>query len=252
MNATPGFSAVIASLIGGWEITLLLAIGLILFGVRHLPELLNGIRRGMREFLRAIREVTEELRGPDDSMLEDEGEEDNRDREAPGDDLLLWIAQGFDVGRIPVAPGTFGTLVGILWFVVLLVPGSLLLFLAGTMAGLAVSVWCCGEAERILGEQDPGSVVLDEIVAMPICFAPWVVAEWWTVGSMPLPEMFVTGAGWWRTGTIFLLFRIMDIWKPWPVRQSQNLPGGWGVTADDVLAAIYVAMVSLLFVHGVR
>lgn len=250
MSEMPGFSLVVANLIGGWEVTLVIVVGLILFGIRKVPELLAGMRRGVREFIRATRELTGELHGVVEPVPE--GETGDDDRKASHDEFVLWVAQGFDAGRIPKAPGTFGTLVGIVWFLVLMVSGSLLLFLAGTLAGLVASVWFCGHGERILGEQDPGSVVLDEIVAMPICFVPWVFAEWWRNGSMPPPEAFVTGAGLWMTAALFLLFRVFDIWKPWPIRQSQSLQGGWGVTADDVLAAIYTAMVSIVFLHGPR
>ena len=62
--------------------------------------------------------------------------------------VRLWIAQGFGIGRIPVAPGTFGSLLGVLWFGLLLLTGNLWLFAAGTLAGIALSVWLCGAAEK--------------------------------------------------------------------------------------------------------
>jgi len=83
--------------------------------------------------------------------------------------LKLWIAQGFGVGRIPVAPGTFGSLVGILWLGLLLVPANLWIFIAGTTAGFDLSVWLCGEGEKILEQKDTCSVLLDESAAMPGC-----------------------------------------------------------------------------------
>ncbi len=89
--------------------------------------------------------------------------------------MKLWVAQGFGVGRIPVAPGTFGSVAGVLWFGLLLLTGSMWLFIAGTIAAIALSVWLCGAAEKILGQTDPGSVVLDEIAAMPVCFLGLVI-----------------------------------------------------------------------------
>jgi len=163
------------------------------------------------------------------------------------DEFALWIAQGFDIGRIPFAPGTFGSLVGLLWFAILLVPGSPALFLAGTVIGLVLSVWFCGEAERILKQTDPGSVVLDEIAAIPICFLPWLLCEYSRLHALPPVEQFFSGNSLLNTGGIFLLFRIFDVVKPWPVRQSQRLPGGVGVTMDDVLAAGYVALIVSVF-----
>ncbi|MBI5384270.1 MAG: phosphatidylglycerophosphatase A [Verrucomicrobia bacterium] len=162
--------------------------------------------------------------------------------------FCLLIAQGFGAGRMPVAPGTYGTVPGLLWFVVLLLTGNFWLFIAGIVLGIALSVWLCGEAEKILQQKDPPSVVLDEIIAVPICFLPWVVSECRRLGAMPEPGAFFSAKSWWITVTIFALFRVFDILKPWPVKQSQRLPGGWGVTVDDVLAAGYVALLSLFFV----
>ena len=162
--------------------------------------------------------------------------------------LLLWLAQGFGVGRIPFAPGTFGSLVGLLWFVLLLATGSIWIYLAGCVAGFFISVWLCGVAEKILRQRDPGSVVMDEITAIPVCCLAWVFNEWHRRGTLPSPEVFFAHRqGWMLIAVVFALFRLFDIWKPWPVRQSQSLPGGWGVTVDDFLAALYVALVTLPF-----
>jgi len=158
----------------------------------------------------------------------------------------LWIAQGFGVGRIPVAPGTFGSLVGILWSALLLAPANLWLFIGGTIAGFCLSVWLSGEGEKVLKQKDPGSVVLDEITAMPLCFASWLGAIIWKTGSVPRLDEMLNGRTWPAVLGVFVAFRFFDVLKPWPVRQSQSLPGGWGVTVDDFLAAIYVNAVVLL------
>jgi phosphatidylglycerophosphatase A len=160
--------------------------------------------------------------------------------------LKLWIAQGFGVGRIPVAPGTFGSLVGILWFALLLIPANLWIIIAGIIAGFGISVWLCGEAEKILKQKDPGSVVLDEITAMPVCFAGWVALAFWKTGSTPRLDEILNARTWPTVLGVFVAFRFFDVLKPWPVRQSQSLPGGWGVTVDDFLAAIYVNAIVLL------
>jgi phosphatidylglycerophosphatase A len=219
-------SPVIAGFYGGWEVVLFLAVVLILFGARKLPGMSDGSGPGHRVGGKAT--DTSPGRGPLSRQ----------------DEFILWLAQGFDVGRIPVAPGTFGSLVGLLWFAVLLVPGSFAVYLLGMVVGFGVSVWCCGHAERILGRTDPGSVVLDEIVALPVCFLPWVMHERGLSNALPPVETFFSGDAWLRTLGVFLLFRAFDVIKPWPVRQIQSLPGGWGVTADDVLAGLYVAAVS--------
>jgi len=160
--------------------------------------------------------------------------------------VKLWIAQGFGVGRIPVAPGTFGSVVGVLWFGLLLMTGNLWLFAAGTIAAIALSVWLCGAAEKTLGQTDPGSVVLDEIAAMPVCFWGWVTILFWKNSEMPAFAHFFTARTWPLTLGVFAAFRFFDVAKPWPVYQSQSLHGGWGVTIDDVLAAVYVNLVVLL------
>ena len=154
----------------------------------------------------------------------------------------MFVAQGFGVGRIPFAPGTWGSVVGLGWFALLLWPGSFLIFALGTILGLAASVWFCGRGEIILGETDPGSIVLDEIAAIPVCFAVLLLLPWaMNDGHWGLFEqLFQSKVGLLVLAVGFALFRLFDIWKPWPVKQSQKLPGGWGVTVDDLLAALYV------------
>jgi phosphatidylglycerophosphatase A len=155
--------------------------------------------------------------------------------------MKLWIAQGFGIGRIPFAPGTFGSILGLAWLASLLLFKSWTVFILGNIAGVAMSVWLSGEAERILGAHDPGSVVLDEIVAIPLCFAGWLAIAGLRQHSFPGPDYFC--AHWLSIIGVFTLFRFFDVAKPWPVRQSQVLPGGWGITIDDVLAALYVNIV---------
>ncbi len=158
--------------------------------------------------------------------------------------IYLWIAQGFGSGRIPFAPGTYGSVVGLGWFAVLLLTGNPWLFFGGTLLGLALSVWLCGVGEKILGQTDPGSIVLDEITAIPLCFAGWVLL----LGQhhdFPAPGFFFSKPHLLPTLGVFAAFRFFDVLKPWPVRQSQSLQGGWGVTVDDALAALYVNAVVL-------
>jgi phosphatidylglycerophosphatase A len=99
-----------------------------------------------------------------------------------------------------------------------------------SLAILAVPV--CAAGERILGHKDPGSVVFDEIVAMPWVFLP-VSASW---HSQPPPNDIDATWPVWAAG--FVLFRTLDIWKPWPIRTLQDLHGGLGVVVDDIAAGM--------------
>ena len=164
--------------------------------------------------------------------------------------VVLWVAQGFYIGRIPFAPGSFGSVLGLLWLAALLTTGGWGYSL-GLLGGAALSVWICGRAERILGQTDPSSVVVDEIIAIPLCYASWIGDFVWRHGTWPTAPSLVTQNHWLTTVAILLTFRFFDIVKPWPVRQSQVLPGGWGVTVDDQLAAVYVNL-TVLAVLGIR
>jgi phosphatidylglycerophosphatase A len=213
---------IVFALLSGWEIPLLFLIAIfILYWARKLPEWLA----------RAIRS-----RSPDElaAVLS-----------ALRNEFNVWLAQGFGLGRIPVGPGTFGSFLGVVWFLMLSSTGSLWIYAAGTVAGIALSVWACGAAERVLNQHDPSSVVLDEITAVPLCFACWVGRFCLDRGSMPTPDDFLGPETWPVTLGVFVAFRLFDVAKPWPIRQSQKLPGGWGVTADDLLAAVYVNLLML-------
>lgn len=207
--------------LNGWEILLILAVTFVLFCARKLPDLNKAINSGSSDEIAAVL-----------SALLNE--------------FPVWLAQGFGLGLIPVGPGTFGCLIGVAWFLVLMSFGSLWVYAGGIAAGVLLSVWACGAAEKTLNQTDPGSVVLDEIVAVPLCFAAWVGSFYFNHGLMPRPDHFIGPDTWLVTLGVFAAFRLFDVAKPWPVRQSQKLPGGWGVTADDLLAAVYVNAATLV------
>ena len=87
--------------------------------------------------------------------------------------------------------------------------------------------------------------MLDEITALPVCFFALVGIRLCQTGQLPAPAYFFSRENWLLTLGVFAAFRFFDIAKPWPVRQSQSLPGGWGITVDDALAAVYVNLVVL-------
>lgn len=141
------------------------------------------------------------------------------------DCVVLGCATLGPLGRRLPAPGTWGSLAGLLWFAVFFwsaSPGAVLVAGAG-FGYLAVGL--CGEAEVRLREKDPGKVILDEFLAMPLCFLGWRA-----LAGQP-PPWAVLAAG-------FALFRFYDILKPLGIARLQRLPGGWGVMADDYAAAL--------------
>jgi phosphatidylglycerophosphatase A len=133
--------------------------------------------------------------------------------------FVLALATGAGSGYSPVASGTVGAAVGLaLWFALTgLAPSS---YAAACVAVSAVGVWAAGRAEHILGSHDDGRITIDEVAGMLVSLA-WLPAR---------PE--VAGVG-------FVLFRIFDIWKPFPARAAERLPGGLGVMADDLVAGAY-------------
>jgi phosphatidylglycerophosphatase A len=162
------------------------------------------------------------------------------------DKLILFLAQGCGTGRIPVAPGTFGTLAGFFWVWLLLLPKNLWIYIAGIGAGFFLAVWIGGRAERILGTKDPGSIVIDEIAALPLAFLPAIIAT----ADAGIPKAFLDHL---QRNQIalpilaFALFRLFDIAKPLGIKRSQNLPSGWGLVIDDFLAAVLAAAVLAVY-----
>jgi phosphatidylglycerophosphatase A len=130
----------------------------------------------------------------------------------------LLLATAFGVGYIPLAPGTFGSAVGLLLWAVLPASASaqaaaiVILFIAGS--------WSGSVAERHFGRTDPGQVVIDEVMGMLI-------------------TLFLNPVGWAGAWFAFVLFRVADIVKPYPANRLERLHGGVGVMADDGMAAIY-------------
>ncbi|MEK6770211.1 MAG: phosphatidylglycerophosphatase A [Pseudomonadota bacterium] len=131
----------------------------------------------------------------------------------------VFLATGFGVGTVPVAPGTVGTLLAVPIYL-LLSTANLLLYLEILVVLLVVGLVVCHTASAILGDDHP-AIVWDEIVGFLITMAA-APAHWvWLVAG-------------------FLLFRLFDIWKPFPIRQVQDrLHGGPGTMFDDVLAGVY-------------
>jgi len=131
-------------------------------------------------------------------------------------------------GYAPVAPATVASalVAAIGWFVP---PPALPITLGVIAAGALAAVWICGEAEKDLGH-DAGPIVADEAVGQSLAL-------------LLVPHTLVA------FGASFLLFRLFDIWKPFPVRNLEKLPGGWGIMADDWFAGVYAAILLKVALH---
>ena len=138
------------------------------------------------------------------------------------------LAFGFGPGLAPIAPGTVGSLLGVALAWLTLDLGLM------TQIGVAVAIsvagiWICGESARRLGIHDHGGIVWDEIAGMYVTLlvAPYTISAWILA---------------------FLLFRAFDIVKPWPIRDlDHRLGGGLGIMLDDLVAALYAAILLALY-----
>jgi phosphatidylglycerophosphatase A len=130
----------------------------------------------------------------------------------------LALATALGAGYAPVAPGTWGSAVGVLLWLAL--PSTPWIQALVILAVVAAGVWSGGVAERHFGRSDPGQVVIDEVAGV-------------------LVTLFLNPVGWVGAVGGFLLFRAADILKPFPARRLERLHGGLGIMADDVMAGIY-------------
>ncbi len=153
--------------------------------------------------------------------------------------VVLSFARVGPFGRARHAPGTWGSVAGLIYFTVFFWPLSTWQNLLFSAVGLYFAVAMCGEAEFRLGRRDPGEVVLDEFVAMPLCFLGW---QQLTVGDLPWPPWAIFLGG-------FALFRLYDVTKPLGINKLQDLPAGWGVAIDDTAAAL-AACATLHLIHA--
>lgn len=146
-----------------------------------------------------------------------------------------WLVLGFarlgPAGLSPVMPGTCGSLAAAVLAPWLFMPLGFWWRAAFLAAIFYLGVKAGGRAEEILKREDPGEVVIDELLGQWITYLPF------------------TGLGFWEYAAGFALFRLFDIAKPWPIRNFERLPGGLGIMADDAVAGVW-AMVWLGVLHG--
>jgi phosphatidylglycerophosphatase A len=148
--------------------------------------------------------------------------------------FIIDMATLFGCGKFPIMPGTLGSFMGLLFHIVLIQNLPVFLMIFTLIAIILLTIVICDMAEKIIGEKDPSCVILDEFIAMPICFLgiknfiPETIAMWkvWLIG--------------------FVIFRIFDILKPFGIKKSQHLSGGIGIVADDIIAAAYTNFTTTL------
>jgi phosphatidylglycerophosphatase A len=199
--------------------------------------------------------------------------------------LALAIATALGVGYIPKAPGSFGSIVGIA-VAILTHPVSLIvivgllffgavglidvpmlrghsapvLLLIPSLAAFVIvgfiGVWSSSRVATYSGLKDPQYVVIDEVSGMQLTLILAIVPLGLPTHLLPADDASVFALysalsllNWKYLLLGFILFRVFDIWKPWPIRRLEKLPGGWGIMADDWMAGIYAAILLRVALH---
>lgn len=154
-----------------------------------------------------------------------------------GEFWIKLLSSGFYSGYTPVAPGTAGTLVAVLlWWKLGRLPLDPMGKFIALAAAALVGVWICAQAEKVFNAGDANIIVIDEIVGFLIA------ASYLKPGTFENEFRLVI--------VTFVIFRLLDIIKPFPIRQLEQLPHGWGVMADDVAAGILTLLIMALPLNG--
>lgn len=147
--------------------------------------------------------------------------------------LIDILATGFYSGKIPFMPGTFGSLVAIpIGFLLYLTP-YLSIRIGVTALIFFIGAYVADKYSKITGAEDPGSIVIDEVVGLLIVY-------------IFVDTIFATSFNFLFIITGFILFRIFDILKPFPVSYFDNIKNGWGIMLDDVVAGLYALLFTFL------
>lgn len=141
--------------------------------------------------------------------------------------LARLIATWFGAGDLPGAPGTWGSLAALPAALALVLLGGQYLLAVFVLVAFVAGVWAAGQLASFHRQEDPQRVVIDEVAGQWLAILP-VALDW---------RYYVVA---------FLLFRFLDITKPWPLRKLERLPGGVGIMADDIGAGIYAGILTWL------
>ncbi|EXA96859.1 phosphatidylglycerophosphatase A [Acinetobacter sp. 1295259] len=147
---------------------------------------------------------------------------------------IVFCGVGFGSGLAPKAPGTFGSAFALLFIPIWLSLGFNLSLIAILIMSL-VGIYICGQTAKVIDVHDDGRIVWDEFAGQSITFLPLLYLQ-------QMNWMWVIGG--------FILFRIFDVWKPWPIRViDRQVHGGFGIMLDDIIAGVWAALCTLIIIH---
>lgn len=147
---------------------------------------------------------------------------------------IVFCGVGFGSGLAPKAPGTFGSAFALLFVPIWLSLGFNLSLIAILIMSL-VGIYICGQTAKVIDVHDDGRIVWDEFAGQSITFLPLLYLQ-------QMNWMWVIGG--------FILFRIFDVWKPWPIRViDRQVHGGFGIMLDDIIAGVWAALCTLIIIH---
>ncbi|ANF82862.1 phosphatidylglycerophosphatase A [Acinetobacter sp. NCu2D-2] len=148
--------------------------------------------------------------------------------------LIVFCGVGFGSGLLPKAPGTFGSAFALLFVPIWLAIGFFNSILAIVLMSI-LGIYICGQTAKVMGVHDDGRIVWDEFAGQSITFLPILylgqMNVWWVIIG-------------------FALFRLFDVWKPWPIRViDRQVGGGFGIMFDDIVAGIWAAICIAIYLY---
>lgn len=146
---------------------------------------------------------------------------------------IVWMGVGFGSGLAPKAPGTFGSAFALLfvpfWFATGFTTSLVVILLMSV-----VGIYICGKSAEIMQVHDDGRIVWDEFAGQSITF---------------LPLIYISQISWLWVLIAFVLFRLFDVWKPWPIRViDRQVDGGFGIMFDDIIAGLWAALCICIYI----
>jgi phosphatidylglycerophosphatase A len=149
------------------------------------------------------------------------------------------LATLFGIGRVRTAPGTVASLVALILAYPVAATGGRFMLLAGGLVANAVGAWACDVYAREKGQKDPPECVIDEFAGQ------WIACAFVPLSPFSFAPLSLLGFV-----LAFVLFRIFDIAKPWPISRLERLPGGLGIMADDLAAGLAAGVIIAVLAHA--